>query len=180
VRLPVAAMIPWIACAAPSLSQAWTPPPAPPQPMPFSHRVHVVDNRIGCTSCHPNAARSPVAGIPSVERCRGCHKFVKQDPEQPRLTEEMKPLLAKLREDPPTTIPWVRVHRVPDHVHFSHAPHARAGVRCAECHGEVEKMDEARQVSSLLMGWCVECHRRKQAEKPVERARITDCIACHK
>ncbi len=158
----------------------WSPPPAPRQPLRFSHRVHAGDNRMGCTSCHPYAERSAVAGIPSMARCQGCHKFVKADPEQPRLTEEMKPLVAKLREDPPTPVAWVRVHRLPDHVFFAHAPHARAGVNCQACHGEVEKMDEARQVASLLMGWCLACHQRKQAEKPVERARLTECITCHK
>ena len=180
MRLRVAAKILWLACAAPAPSAAWAPPPAPRQPMPFSHRVHAGESRIGCSACHVHAERSAVAGIPSVARCQGCHKFVKQDPERPGLAEEMKPLLAKLREEPPTPIPWVRVHRVPDHVRFGHAPHVRAGVRCADCHGEVEKMDEVRQVSSLLMGWCLECHRRKQAERPAERARLTDCIACHK
>lgn len=178
MRLQAAAMIPWLASAvaAPALAV----PPPPRQPMPFSHKVHVAENVMGCTACHPGAEREAVAGVPSVQRCQGCHKFVKQDPERPAMTEEMKPLLAKLKERPPTPIPWVRVHRLPDHVRFAHGPHARAGVRCAECHGEVERMDEARQVSSLLMGWCLECHRRKQAEKPAERARLTECLACHK
>jgi hypothetical protein len=180
MTLRASATVLLLACAPPPTAAAWDPPPPPSQPLPFSHKVHVADNLMGCTSCHTHAERSGVAGIPSVARCGGCHKFVKQDPERPQLTERLKPLLAKLREVPPTPIPWVRVHRVPDHVRFDHGPHARAGVKCAECHGEVEKMDEARQVRTLLMGWCVDCHRRKQAEKPLELARITDCLACHK
>ncbi len=155
-------------------------PRVPAQPMRFSHKVHAGDNRIGCTSCHAWVDRSPVAGMPSMARCRGCHKFVKQDPESPRLTDEMKPLVAKLGEDPLTPIAWVRVHRLPDHVRFGHAPHVRAGVRCRECHGDVEKMDEARQFASLLMGWCLECHHRRQSERPDELARLTDCVTCHR
>jgi len=156
----------------------WSPPPAPSQPIRFSHKVHAGDNQIGCTSCHVYAERGPVAGIPSMARCQGCHKFVKQDPQDPRMTEELKPLLAKLEEGGP--VEWVRVHRVPDHVVFTHQRHVAAGVRCQECHGEVERMETVRQVSSLTMGWCLDCHRRKQAERPQERARLTDCWTCHK
>jgi hypothetical protein len=153
---------------------------APAQPLHFSHRVHAGDQRIGCTSCHVYAARSPVAGVPSMARCQGCHKFVKQDPEQPRMTEAMRPLLEKLRERPPSPIAWARVHRLPDHVYFTHERHVRAGVRCADCHGEVEKMDEVRQVASLEMGWCLACHRRAQGERPAGRAGLTECVTCHK
>ncbi len=158
----------------------WRPPPAPQQPIKFSHKIHAGDSRIGCTSCHAYAEHAPVAGIPSMARCQGCHKFVKQDPQNAQLTEEMKPLLAKLQEDPATPFQWVRVYRVPDHVYFTHERHVRAGVRCQECHGEVEKMEVMRQVSSLTMGWCLDCHKRKQAEKPAERAHLTDCWTCHK
>ena len=152
----------------------------PRQPISFSHRVHAGENGIGCTACHVYAERSPVAGVPSMARCQGCHKFVKQDPARPELTEAMKPLLAWLRQRPPQPIPWARVHRLPDHVLFTHQRHAAGGVVCRECHGEVEKMDQVRQVSSLLMGWCLECHRRKQAEKPAGRAHLTECLTCHK
>jgi hypothetical protein len=153
---------------------------APAQPMRFSHRVHVAESRIGCTACHPWADRSPVAGLPSLARCQGCHRFVKQDPENPRMTEEMRPLVAKLRESPATPIAWARVHRLPDHVHFGHAPHVRAGLACRECHGDVERMDEARRVAPLDMAWCLGCHQRKRSERPAELARLTDCVTCHR
>ena len=153
-------------------------PPPPEQPIRFSHRIHAGDNHIGCTSCHGYAERGPVAGIPSMARCQGCHKFVKEDQENPAITAEIKALLQKLEDG--TAVEWVRVHRVPDHVFFTHERHVLGGVRCQECHGEVERMEVMRQVSPLTMGWCLECHRRKQAEKPLERARLTDCWTCHK
>jgi hypothetical protein len=154
------------------------PPPPPAQPIPFNHRIHAGEAGIGCTACHSYAEQSTIAGIPSMARCQGCHKFVKQDPERPEVTKEIKVLLDRLKDGKP--IEWVRVYRVPDHVFFTHQRHVAAGLRCQECHGEVEKMDVMRRVSSLTMGWCLECHRRKQAEKPVERARLTDCVTCHK
>jgi hypothetical protein len=154
-------------------------PPAPRQPIPFSHRIHAGELAIGCTACHAYAERGPVAGIPSMARCRGCHRFVREDPERPAVDAELKVLVARLRDEG-TPVEWVRVHRVPDHVTFPHARHVLGGVGCRECHGPVETMDVVRQVSPLSMGWCLECHRRKQAERPVERARLTECGTCHK
>ena len=113
-----------------------------------------------------------------MARCQGCHKFVKEDPKNPALDAELKRLQPLLKREEP--IAWVRVHRVPDHVYFTHAPHVRAGVRCQECHGEVEKMEAVRQVAPLTMGWCLDCHHRKQHERPAERARLTECVTCHK
>jgi hypothetical protein len=104
---------------------------------------------------------------------------VRQDPARPALGEALRPLVAKLKEKPPAPIAWARVHRLPDHVRFSHGPHARAEVPCRTCHGAVETMDQVRQISSLQMGWCLECHRRHRADRP-EGARLTDCLTCHK
>jgi hypothetical protein len=153
-------------------------PPAPVQPIKFSHRVHAGANRIGCQVCHSYVERGPVAGVPSMARCQGCHKFVKEDKQDPAITAEIKALLQHLDDEKP--IEWIRVHRLPDHVFFTHERHVRSGVECRECHGDVEQMEVMRQVSPLTMGWCLSCHQRKQAERPVERARLTECLTCHK
>jgi len=149
--------------------------PPPPQPFRFSHKVHAGDAKIGCTSCHAYAERGPVAGVPSMARCQGCHKFVKEDKQDPKLDEELKALRKVLDEGKP--VEWARVHRVPDHVFFTHQRHVvTAKLACAECHGEVEKMDVVRQVAPLTMGWCLRCH-----QDPKNRGKApTDCWACHK
>jgi hypothetical protein len=152
-------------------------PAGPAQPIRFSHKIHAGDAAIGCTACHVYAERGPVAGIPSMLRCQGCHKFVKEDPEKPQITAELQPLLQILRDQ--KQIEWVRVHRLPDHVYFTHLRHVRAGLRCQECHGEVQQMDVVRQVAPLTMGWCLECHHRKQREA-AGRERLTECVTCHK
>jgi hypothetical protein len=166
-----AAVMALVACTA-------RPAPAPVQPIVFSHRVHAGANAIGCISCHAFAEHAPVAGIPSMERCRGCHKFVRQDPQDRSMTEQIRALLQYLDDDRP--IAWVRVHRLPDHVYFTHERHVRGGISCRECHGDVERMEAARQVSPLTMGWCLECHHRKQAERPLERRHLSECVTCHK
>ena len=133
------------------------------QPIAFSHAHHVAEVGLACQLCHAYARRGPVAGIPSVQRCVGCHQTVLS--EQPEI---VKVLEYWENEEP---IPWVRVHDLPDHVRFAHKPHIRAGVVCAECHGTVEEMQAAVKVESLSMGWCLSCHE----ERDVTR----DCLACH-
>jgi hypothetical protein len=78
-------------------------------------------------------------------------------------------------------IPWVRVHNLPDFAYFDHRAHVVAGVACQKCHGPVETMERVRQVESLSMGWCVNCHRDANlhgvAGKKVNAS--LDCAACH-
>ena len=133
------------------------------QPIDFSHTRHVASAGIDCQFCHAYARRGPVAGIPSVERCAGCHRTILSErPEIERVLGYWE------REEP---IPWIRVHDLPDYVRFSHKAHVRAGVDCATCHGDVASMAIARQVESLSMGWCVDCHTAREASR--------DCVVCH-
>lgn len=138
-------------------------PFAPEQPIAFSHRVHVIDDGIDCAYCHSAARRSRFAGIPSVERCMGCHRIVL--PEHP----EVEKLARSWQYRAP--IRWVKVYSVPGFVRFSHEPHVRAHVACGRCHGAVESMDVVARTTSLQMGWCIECHRSMHA--------TVDCLACH-
>jgi hypothetical protein len=57
---------------------------------------------------------------------------------------------------------WVRIHKVPDYVHFNHSRHIRAQIDCKSCHGPVEQMGVVSQVKSLSMGWCLDCHRNPE------------------
>jgi mono/diheme cytochrome c family protein len=165
-----------------------TVPNAPAQPIFFSHLIHAGSFQIACQHCHADARRSEYAGLPSVERCMGCHKIIgAQD----------NPEIAKLhdywRRGAP--IPWVRVFKVPEFTVFPHKPHVRAGLACQTCHGPVERMravgaetgpalvnDLANLVGfrlparPLTMGWCVDCHRSQNARGA--RAPL-DCVACH-
>ena len=141
------------------------PSPPPAQPIAFDHELHAGKNQIGCTMCHAWAEHAPIAGVPSMNRCVGCHKFVDKD------KADIKPILEAAEQG--HAIEWSRVHRLPDHVFFNHEAHvARAQLRCQECHGEVEKMHVVRQVAPLTMGWCVECHDKRGAP--------LDCLVCHK
>jgi mono/diheme cytochrome c family protein len=151
-------------------------PQGPVQPIFFSHVIHAGSYQIACQYCHAGARRSNAAGLPSVERCMGCHKIV---------AAEGNPEVQKLqgyweRKEP---IPWVRLFKVPEHAQFTHKPHVQAGVQCQTCHGRIEAMERVHAQTGqnifndlrnlalmpapppkLTMGWCVECHRTVNAK----------------
>jgi mono/diheme cytochrome c family protein len=163
--------------------------PAPRQPILFNHVIHAGSFGIACQHCHTDARRSEYAGLPSVERCLGCHKIIgAQD----------NPEIAKIadygRRGAP--IPWVRVFKVPEFTHFPHKPHIQADIACQTCHGAIERMPVvgARTGPSLVndlqyavglkptpppltMGWCLECHRRENATRGLHAP--LDCVTCH-
>lgn len=191
----------------------------PAQPIAYSHRLHAGELAIPCMYCHSGAQRSRHAGIPAASTCMNCHRFVtaprslvraeetlaEKEKRQPRRV--VSPELAKLYEalalDPATLRPdpartarpieWVRIHRVPSFVAFDHRPHVLDGIACQKCHGPIETMERVRQVESLSMGWCVNCHRIGTAvdatvlasagapvvSTPAVVRGSTDCAACH-
>lgn len=124
---------------------------APEQPVPYSHKLHAGELGIDCRYCHSNVEQSAHAMIPSTQTCMGCHSLVRTD----------SAALAKVRDSWKTgeSIPWVKIHRLPDHVYFDHSAHLSAGVACISCHGQVDQMEVVRQEQSLSMGWCLDCHR---------------------
>jgi hypothetical protein len=60
------------------------------------------------------------------------------------------------------SIPWERIHNLPGFVYFDHSIHVHKGVGCASCHGRVDQMPLVWQEHTLLMEWCLDCHRRPQ------------------
>ena len=132
-------------------------------PIAFSHETHAAAAGLDCQFCHAYARRGPVAGLPPLARCAGCHRFVAPD------SPDVARLLARFDAGEP--LAWPRVHQLPDHVRFTHKRHVRAGVACSACHGDVASMQLAEQTEPLTMGWCVSCHEARQAS--------IDCLTCH-
>ena len=152
----------------------------PVQPIAYPHTIHAGDGPgqlgLDCTFCHRNVTEGAAATIPAVGLCLTCHKTVDGS------TETAQAEIQKLRDADETgeAINWVRVHRVPDHVHFVHEAHIkffseRDGILpsavCSTCHGDVASMIQVSQVNPLKMSDCVDCHRDNGAP--------TDCTTCH-
>jgi len=144
----------------------------PVQPINFSHRIHAGDNKIACQYCHNTAEKSKTASIPSANVCMNCHKAINTGTETGK--EEIAKIYTAVGWDPAAQkytgvqqpIKWVKVHNLPDFVFFSHQQHVVVGQQdCANCHGDVTKMDAVEQQRPLTMGWCVECHRNTDVTK---------------
>jgi hypothetical protein len=139
---------------------------APQQPIAFNHQI-MVQLGITCVFCHTDATKSSAAGMPSVEKCMGCHKVVATG----------VPVIQQVagywaRQEP---IPWVRVNQLPRFVYFSHQVHVvAAGLNCERCHGDVGHMTVARPVVKMNMGWCLGCH-----DQQPNAAQLRDCVVCH-
>jgi len=71
------------------------------------------------------------------------------------------PLLEPVRQSWATgaSIPWIRIHDLPDYVYFNHSIHVNKGIGCSSCHGRVDEMPLMYQQNSLQMEWCLNCHR---------------------
>jgi hypothetical protein len=129
----------------------------PPQPVPYSHELHVGQLGMDCRYCHAFVERGPHAGVPPTQVCMNCHRQVQKD----------SPKLAAVRESWETgkPIPWIRVHKTPDFAYFDHSAHMgfgvgenRGAIGCETCHGRVDTMGTVQQVMPLSMSWCVDCH----------------------
>ena len=60
------------------------------------------------------------------------------------------------------SIAWNRVHNLADFCYFNHSIHVAKGVGCATCHGRVDHMALMWQEKTLLMEWCLQCHRNPE------------------
>jgi hypothetical protein len=168
------------------------------QPVPFSHKHHVGGEGFDCRYCHTSVEDSPFAGLPATETCMTCHSQIWSD------APVLEPVRASFRSGKP--LQWNRVHWLPGYVYFDHSIHVNKGIGCVTCHGRVDEMPLSWQQNTLLMEWCLECHRQperfvrpreavflmdwKPQEDQITMGRrlvkeykirsLTDCYTCHR
>jgi len=159
----------------------------PEQPIQFRHDVHV---KLGvqCLYCHPGALRGASSGLPTQNKCWGCHQQIAKTNTSPRLA------VLKTYVENNKPIEWIPVAQVPDFVHFNHRPHVAAGLNCENCHGDLSKQEIYENPQVLNMGWCLNCHKSRtednlqnnpQNDPQVsallneKRVKLTDCGTCH-
>ena len=123
----------------------------PKQPVPYSHKLHAGNMGMDCTYCHTSVLKAAYASIPPTQTCMNCHSKVKEK------SVVLEPVRASWASG--DSVPWIKVHRLPDYVFFNHSSHTTAGVSCVSCHGRIDQMVEVKQVQTLAMSWCLECHR---------------------
>ena len=157
----------------------------PSQPIAFPHAQHAGINGIDCKYCHNTVTKSKSASIPSVNVCMNCHKQI--DGEGKDYAPQIKKIYAAAGWDKAgmkytgktKPIVWNKVHVLPEHVYFNHSQHVVVGgLDCKQCHGDMTQMTETAMVQpveelnkiegnikltrkTLTMGWCIECHGKK-------------------
>jgi hypothetical protein len=133
------------------------------QPIPFSHKRHVMTAGLKCEDCHEISADGKQMQNANVAKCMLCHQSVMTtSPEIEKLAQ-----LEKEGQD----VSWVRLYQLPHFVFFNHQKHIDAKVDCAVCHGPVGDETVLRQEKDISMASCVNCHQSRKAP--------TTCSLCH-
>jgi menaquinone reductase, multiheme cytochrome c subunit len=161
------------------------------QPLEFLHKTHAEKSGIAdCNECHALREDGTFAGIPTMEKCAGCHseRIGQSNAEATLVNNFIKP---------GHETPWLVYARQPANVWFSHAIHVkRAGLVCMECHSTYGESDQVRvyevnrisgysrdiwghsmsrlrraSQEGMKMSDCEDCHRRRQVE--------VGCLGCH-
>lgn len=138
------------------------PPPAPVQPVPFSHHRHATAG-ITCENCHQLSNDGKQVQIPNLKECMTCHRsLMTSSPAVQKMSQ-----LAKEGQE----ISWVRTYELPKFVFFSHQKHADANVGCEVCHGAVQNLDIMQRQKQVSMVACINCHQLRKVS--------TSCGLCH-
>ena len=124
---------------------------------PFSHKHHAGDLGIDCRYCHTSVEDSSFAGIPPTKTCMNCHS---------QIWTGAAAVVDPVRNsyDTGESLRWKRIYNLPGFVYFEHSVHVQKGIGCATCHGRVDTMPYTSQATTLLMEWCIDCHRNPEKQ----------------
>jgi len=162
-----------------------------PQPVDFSHKVHADKAGAKCEDCHSFRDDGTYAGIPTLDKCSGCHAAAMG-------TTAAEKSFIDQYVTPNREPQWLSYARQPENVYFSHVSHVKLGrLTCEQCHGgegstgglRPYQLDPISRYSldiwgrpvnrtglrtegGMKMDDCVNCHRRQGLEY--------SCLGCHK
>lgn len=137
--------------------------PTPARPA-FPHAAHGADLGLDCTICHDGAAQQAKAGRPPRDTCAMCHEAI--DPEKP---PERRAAALFTKTGDYRAAPFSRLD---PEVRFAHGVHAKAGVTCVQCHGDVAPTAAVPATVRVSKKRCLECHAQRRVRD--------DCAACHR
>lgn len=157
---------------------------ASPQPVDFNHKIHADKAGQKCDDCHAFRDDGTFAGIPTLDKCSGCHAA-------PMGTTAAEKNFVDRYVTPNREPEWMAYARQPENVFFSHITHVkRANLKCERCHGDHGQTDTLRPYQQdrisgysrdiwgpgkergMKMDDCVACHR--------ENGLANSCLDCHK
>jgi len=125
---------------------------------PFSHKLHVVENEIDCTTCHgdiPQAADMGQHHLPSQgEVCVQCHDGPIAGIDCASCHKDAATLAAAAKDPGVARIP------APQVAGFSHAAHVkRVDGDCATCHSAIKASTAPGDGHRPTMDVCMQCHQ---------------------
>jgi len=147
----------------PAVPDNIAPQPAPPQPLPFSHKTHIASG-LPCQMCHTNPDPGTQMTFPATATCMSCHVTIAAD----------KPAIMALQDFSASgrPIPWVRVYAITPGVTWSHRAHLDADTQCETCHGDMSQTETVTDTKAILaMATCISCHQAREAR--------AECVTCH-
>lgn len=137
-----------------------------------SHPAH---RALPCMRCHRDAASSTSAAdslLPTEDRCAPCHNEALDRSRES--AERCGFCHVGFGEGGEHFVPQARAQT--PRLRFSHATHARRGVRCIDCHMGIQNTDQGTRDHMPTMRSCFRCHGGRLEG---EVAPSDDCATCH-
>ena len=174
-------LFPFAAGAALALAAGWIAFPhaiykSRPQPVEFSHKVHAEKASARCEDCHALREDGTYAGVPSLEKCGGCHAA-------PMGNTEAEKRFIETYVTPNREPQWLSYARQPQNVFFSHAAHLKlAGLKCEQCHRAEGASDTLRaHYQDRISGYSRDVLPIAAWKRGAGRSMsMDDCVACHR
>ena len=129
----------------------------------FSHRVHVLEEELGCVSCHESAEVEEAPGMPAADSCAVCHDEL--DAEKPPERRVAGLFDAQ-------GFRAARVSHLGDEVVFEHLAHVGTLGDCAACHRGIDANEAVDASVAVDMAACQRCHEA--------RGLADECASCHR
>ena len=147
-----------------------------PQPVDFSHKVHADKAGAKCEDCHAFRDDGTFAGIPTLDKCAGCHAAPMGTTAAEKnfidryVTPEPRAAMGVLRA--PAGERLLLAHR---------ARQAGAGSKCEACHGDQGASDTLRPYQEdRISGYSRDIWGRPPRRQAAHGMKMDDCVACHR
>lgn len=159
-------------------------------PLKFSHARHLARGAV-CATCHPLATTSMVSRdnlLPGEAACRTCHAIDRAEPFVQKVDGPPTRCAACHVGFPsaptPNLLPDQAASRIAEvrlpapYLKFNHQLHAREGIDCARCHGDLASVDFATRAQLPKMEVCLGCHD-EGPRRASGRHASSKCATCH-
>jgi hypothetical protein len=126
------------------------------------HKKHL-DRDLVCADCHAPDDEEADPKVPDAALCLECHEDLAEEP------EAVRKYFASIKTEA-GTYGFPRRWKMRDTI-ANHRGHAKAEVRCEQCHGEATDAPFTKPKAVVLMQRCIDCHTKEQV--------ATECKTCH-